>query len=201
MARLKSHKKKKKQTPIVNDNGQEIDYIYGYYPIEKDNPIVTEFLQSLKKHKIYGWFKANYIISPLGQMDKSFLNYKKELKIGDLILEPHYGWSQIVAKLLILNSMIKASPYTSKFKVLPIRYALGVYAKDYFQSQNFLVKHSLLYYQILYGILSTIIGSAFISMLIFHLWGLRTTLIIALMTIFFIIIGISKLKTNISFDN
>ena len=201
MVRLKSHKNKKKQKSIVNDNEQKIDYIYGYYSIEKDNPIVTEFLQSLKKHKIYGWFKANYIISPLSLRDKGFVRNRSMLKIGNLILNSRYGASRIVAKLLILDSMIKASPYVSKFKDLPKRYVLSVYAKDYFQSKKILVGHSPLYYQILYGIISTILGSIFTSVIIFYLWGFGTMLTIILMTIFFIIIAILNLKTNISLDD
>ena len=48
---------------------------------------------------------------------------------------------------------------------------LRLYAEDYLSKKSYPIKHSLLYYQFLFGIGSAVVGLVLIFCLIYYMWG------------------------------
>lgn len=70
--------------------------------------------------------------------------------------------------------------------------ALGYYAKEYFKEKDYHIKHSLLYYQFVFGTASVIVGLLMILGLIYYFWGGLVLGIFLIATFIYSCIGIYK---------
>ena len=147
------------------------------------NPLVLYFYKALKRQKVFGAFCAVFKMSRLLYLEKkNALKVKSyTFQIGNLDIleqtlfsnsgEPTFGF---LGKIGILNAMTQSIP-SEQSKLIDSKMtrpkALGYYAKEYFKDKQFPIKHTAIYYQLLFGILNVIIGLAMILALIYYIWG------------------------------
>lgn len=163
--------------------------------VEPNNPIVLDFLKALKRQKVYGAFCSLFNIHGLnaGEKSSAIRGIHQLLHVGDITIRP--SDSDFVKKVQILRRMINSNNYDhskSISKITPSK-AFGYYAKEYFKDKDFNVKHSLLYYQFVFGTATLIIGLLMIFGLIYYFWGGLVLGIILIMIFIYSCIGIYKL--------
>lgn len=147
------------------------------------NPLVLDFYKALKRQKVFGAFCAAFKMKELSYIEK-----KVALRVVDLVFpignldilertlfsdrnEPTFGFLERIG---ILNAMTQSIP-SEQSKLIDSKMtrpkALGYYAKEYFKDKQFPIKHTAIYYQLLFGILNVIIGLIMILGLIYYIWG------------------------------
>ena len=168
--------------------------IYHNSGVETNNPIVLDFYKALKNQKVFGSFCSLFEMHNLDAGEKISALRTHELSyVGDIAIRPFE--SDFVKRVQIIRRMIHNNNYNRSkcISTMTVRKALGYYAKEYFKDKEYPIKHSLLYYQFLFGTASVIIGLFMIFGLIYYFWGGLVLGILLIATFIYSCIGIYKL--------
>lgn len=162
--------------------------------VEVNNPIVLDFYKALKNQKVFGSFCSLFKIRGLNADEKkSALRAHELFYVGNIAIRPFA--SDFMKRVQIIRRMIRNNKYdhSKSVSTMSISKALGYYAKEYFKGKEYPIKHSLLYYQFVFGTASVIIGLFMIFGLIYYFWGGLVLGIILIATFIYSCIGIYKL--------
>jgi hypothetical protein len=168
--------------------------VYHNSGVETNNPIVLDFYKALKNQKVFGSFCSLFKMRSLNAEEKKSALRTHELSyVGDIAIRPFE--SDFIKKVQILRRMIHNNNYnhSKSISVMTVPKALGYYAKEYFKDKEYPIKHSLLYYQFVFGTASVIIGLFMIFGLIYYFWGGLVLGILLIVTFIYSCIGIYKL--------
>lgn len=168
--------------------------VYHNSGVETNNPIVLDFYKALKNQKVFGSFCSLFKICGLNVDEKKSALRTHELSyVGDIAIRPFE--SDFMKRVQIIRRMIDSNNYNHSKSVstMTVRKAFGYYAKEYFKDKEYPIKHSLLYYQFLFGTASVIIGLFMIFGLIYYFWGGLVLGILLIATFIYSCIGIYKL--------
>ena len=168
--------------------------VYHNSGVETNNPIVLDFYKALKNQKVFGSFCSLFKMCGLNADEKKSALRTHELSyVGDIAIRPFE--SDFMKRVQIIRRMINSNNYNHSKSVstMTVRKALGYYAKEYFKDKEYPIKHSLLYYQFLFGTASVIIGLFMIFGLIYYFWGGLVLGILLIATFIYSCIGIYKL--------
>lgn len=168
--------------------------VYHNSGVETNNPIVLDFYKALKNQKVFGSFCSLFKICGLNADEKKSALRTHELSyVGDIAIRPFE--SDFMKRVQIMRRMIQNNNYNHSKSVstMTVRKALGYYAKEYFKDKEYPIKHSLLYYQFVFGTASVIIGLFMIFGLIYYFWGGLVLGILLIATFIYSCIGIYKL--------
>ena len=168
--------------------------VYHNSGVETNNPIVLDFYKALKNQKVFGSFCSLFKICGLNADEKKSALRTHELSyVGDIAIRPFE--SDFMKRVQIIRRMIHSNNYNHSKSVstMTVRKALGYYAKEYFKDKEYPIKHSLLYYQFVFGTASVIIGLFMIFGLIYYFWGGLVLGILLIATFIYSCIGIYKL--------
>ena len=168
--------------------------VYHNSGVETNNPIVLDFYKALKNQKVFGSFCSLFKICGLNADEKKSALRTHELSyVGDIAIRPFE--SDFVKRVQIIRRMINSNNYNHSKSVstMTVPKALGYYAKEYFKDKEYPIKHSLLYYQFVFGTASVIIGLFAIFALIYYFWGGLVLGILLIATFIYSCIGIYKL--------
>lgn len=182
---LDSYEEKKAEIEIENTLNP-----FKIGSVSPNNPIILEFYRALKNKKVYGAFSNRYKIIPIDHIEKRrALNSGNRISIGNITIRPNKNDIDFLKRARLITRMISASNYqTSYTNGLTTRKALGCYAEEYFKDKEYLVKHSLTYFQILFGIIYIIVGLSLMFGVIYYFWGgLSLLIIVMLILIFFLV--------------
>ena len=176
----KLKKAKKVEEQIKKDPYAEIDA--EFCGISKNHQLVRDFCRALKDKKVFGLFRIRYLIRDISPSEKRYaLKTCDIINLKDITL--HYNGtsnkSDLLKRLQVLISMIKANNYNvNKWNNMDGRLVitkfLNLYVEDYLNKKSFPIKHSLLYYQFLFGIGSTVVGLILMFCFIYYMWGCST---------------------------
>jgi hypothetical protein len=170
--------------------------VYHNSGVETNNPIVLDFYKALKNQKVFGSFCSLFKMCGLNADEKKSALRTHDLSyVGDIAIRPFE--SDFMKRVQIIRRMINSNNYNHSKSVstMTVRKALGYYAKEYFKDKEYPIKHSLLYYQFVFGAASVIIGLFTIFGLIYYFWGGLVLGIILIMIFIYSCIGIYKLCT------
>ena len=162
--------------------------------VETNNPIVLDFYKALKNQKVFGSFCSLFKIRGLNTEEKkSALRTHKLSYVGSVAIRPFD--SDFIKRAQIIRRMIYKNNYdhSKSVSLMTVSKALGYYAKEYFKDEKYPIKHSLLYYQFVFGTASVIIGLSMICGLIYYFWGGLVLGIILIATFIYSCIGTYKL--------
>ena len=162
--------------------------------VETNNPIVLDFYKALKNQKVFGSFCSLFKMRGLNvEEKKSALKTHEALTIGSFTILSFE--SDFIKRVKIIRRMIHENNYdhSKSVSIMSIPKALGYYAKEYFKDKEYPIKHSLLYYQFVFGTASVIIGLFMIFGLIYYFWGGLVLGILLIATFIYSCIGIYKL--------
>ena len=162
--------------------------------VETNNPIVLDFYKALKNQKVFGSFCSLFKIRGLNTEEKkSALRTHKLSYVGSVAIRPFD--SDFIKRVQIIRKMIYKNNYdhSKSVSLMTVSKALGYYAKEYFKDKKYPIKHSLLYYQFVFGTASVIIGLSMICGLIYYFWGGLVLGIILIATFIYSCIGTYKL--------
>jgi hypothetical protein len=168
--------------------------IYHNSGVETNNPIVIDFYKALKNQKVFGSFCSLFKMRGLNADEKKSALRTHELSyVGDIAIRPFE--SDFMKRVQIMRRMIQSNNYNHSKSVstMTVPKALGYYAKEYFKDKEYPIKHSLLYYQFVFGTASVIIGLFAIFGLIYYFWGGLVLGILLIATFIYSCIGIYKL--------
>lgn len=168
--------------------------VYHNSGVETNNPIVLDFYKALKNQKVFGSFCSLFKMCGLNADEKKSALRTHELSyVGDIAIRPFE--SDFMKRVQIIRRMINNNNYNHSKSVstMTVRKALGYYAKEYFKDKEYPIKHSLLYYQFVFGTASVIIGLFAIFGLIYYFWGGLVLGILLIATFIYSCIGIYKL--------
>lgn len=168
--------------------------VYHNSGVETNNPIVLDFYKALKNQKVFGSFCSLFKMCGLNADEKKSALRTHELSyVGDIAIRPFE--SDFMKRVQIIRRMINSNNYNHSKSVstMTVRKALGYYAKEYFKDKEYPIKHSLLYYQFVFGAASVIIGLFTIFGLIYYFWGGLVLGILLIATFIYSCIGIYKL--------
>ena len=168
--------------------------VYHNSGVETNNPIVLDFYKALKNQKVFGSFCSLFKICGLNADEKKSALRTHELSyVGDIAIRPFE--SDFMKRVQIIRRMINSNNYNHSKSVstMTVPKALGYYAKEYFKDKEYPIKHSLLYYQFVFGTASVIIGLFAIFGLIYYFWGGLVLGILLIATFIYSCIGIYKL--------
>ena len=168
--------------------------VYHNSGVETNNPIVLDFYKALKNQKVFGSFCSLFKICGLNADEKKSALRTHELSyVGDIAIRPFE--SDFMKRVQIMRRMIQSNNYNHSKSVstMTVPKALGYYAKEYFKDKEYPIKHSLLYYQFVFGTASVIIGLFAIFGLIYYFWGGLVLGILLIATFIYSCIGIYKL--------
>ncbi len=168
--------------------------VYHNSGVETNNPIVLDFYKALKNQKVFGSFCSLFKIRGLNTEEKKSALRTHELSyVGNVVIRPFE--SDFIKRVQIIRRMIHDNNYdhSKSISVMTVPKALGYYAKEYFNGKEYPVKHSLLYYQFVFGAASVIIGLFMIFGLIYYFWGGLVLGIILIVTFIYSCIGIYEL--------
>ena len=168
--------------------------VYHNSGVETNNPIVLDFYKALKNQKVFGSFCSLFKICGLNADEKKSALRTHELSyVGDIAIRPFE--SDFMKRVQIMRRMIQSNNYNHSKSVstMTVPKALGYYAKEYFKDKEYPIKHSLLYYQFVFGTASVIIGLFTIFGLIYYFWGGLVLGILLIATFIYSCIGIYKL--------
>ena len=168
--RLKKAKKVEEQ--IKKDPYADIDA--EFCGISKNHQLVQDFCRALKNKKAFGLFCIRYSIIDISSVEKrNALRDYSPISLKDITLYNMINNSDLMKRLNILLRMIHLNNYDVRKweKIYSISSYLKFYAEDYLAKKNFPIKHSLLYYQFLFGIGSTVVGLVLMFCLIYYVWG------------------------------
>lgn len=162
--------------------------------VETNNPIVLDFYKALKNQKVFGSFCSLFMMRGLSTNEKKSALRTHELSyVGDIAIRPFD--SDFIKRVQIIRRMIYSNNYdhSKSISVMTVPKALGYYAKEYFKDKDYHIKHSLLYYQFVFGTASVIVGLLMILGLIYYFWGGLVLGILLIATFIYSCIGIYKL--------
>ena len=168
--------------------------VYHNSGVETNNPIVLDFYKALKNQKVFGSFCSLFKICGLNADEKKSALRTHELSyVGGIVIRPFE--SDFMKRVQIIRRMINSNNYNHSKSVstMTVPKALGYYAKEYFKDKEYPIKHSLLYYQFVFGTASVIIGLFAIFGLIYYFWGGLVLGILLIATFIYSCIGIYKL--------
>lgn len=168
--------------------------VYHNSGVETNNPIVLDFYKALKNQKVFGSFCSLFKMCGLNADEKKSALRTHELSyVGDIAIRPFE--SDFMKRVQIMRRMIQSNNYNHSKSVstMTVPKALGYYAKEYFKDKEYPIKHSLLYYQFVFGTASVIIGLFAIFGLIYYFWGGLVLGILLIATFIYSCIGIYKL--------
>ena len=168
--------------------------VYHNSGVETNNPIVLDFYKALKNQKVFGSFCSLFKMCGLNADEKKSALRTHELSyVGGIVIRPFE--SDFMKRVQIIRRMINSNNYNHSKSVstMTVRKALGYYAKEYFKNKEYPIKHSLLYYQFVFGTASVIIGLFAIFGLIYYFWGGLVLGILLIATFIYSCIGIYKL--------
>lgn len=168
--------------------------VYHNSGVETNNPIVLDFYKALKNQKVFGSFCSLFKICGLNADEKKSALRTHELSyVGGIVIRPFE--SDFMKRVQIIRRMINSNNYNHSKSVstMTVPKALGYYAKEYFKNKEYPIKHSLLYYQFVFGTASVIIGLFAIFGLIYYFWGGLVLGILLIATFIYSCIGIYKL--------
>ena len=168
--------------------------VYHNSGVETNNPIVLDFYKALKNQKVFGSFCSLFKMRGLNVDEKKSALRTHELSyVGDIAIRPFE--SDFMKRVQIIRRMINSNNYNHSKSVstMTVPKALGYYAKEYFKDKEYPIKHSLLYYQFVFGTASVIIGLFTIFGLIYYFWGGLVLGILLIATFIYSCIGIYKL--------
>lgn len=168
--------------------------VYHYSGVETNDPIVLDFYKALKNQKVFGSFCSLFKMHDLDVWEKLSALRTHELSyIGDIAIRPFD--SDFIKRVQIIRRMIHNNNYdhSKSVSIMTVPKALGYYAKEYFKDKEYPIKHSLLYYQFVFGTSSVIIGLFMIFELIYYFWGGLVLGILLIAIFFYSCIGICKL--------
>lgn len=172
--RRKLKKAKKVEKQILKDPYAEIDA--EFCGIGKNHQLVQDFCRALKNKKVFGLFRIRYTIRDVSSIEKrNALRAFGPIPLNGITLYDSTNDSDLIKRLKVLLRMIDLNNYdVRKWKKLnntTISSYLKFYAEDYLSKKSYPIKHSLLYYQFLFGIGSTIVGLVLMFCLIYYMWG------------------------------
>lgn len=168
--------------------------VYHNSGVETNNPIVLDFYKALKNQKVFGSFCSLFKMRGLNVDEKKSALRTHELSyVGDIAIRPFE--SDFMKRVQIIRRMIYSNNYnhSKSISIMTVPKALGYYAKEYFKDKEYPIKHSLLYYQFVFGTASVIIGLFIIFGLIYYFWGGLVLGILLIATFIYSCIGIYKL--------
>jgi hypothetical protein len=168
--------------------------VYHNSGVETNNPIVLDFYKALKNQKVFGSFCSLFKMRGLNVDEKKSALRTNELSyVGGVAIRPFE--SDFIKRVQIIRRMIHNNNYdhSKSISVMTVPKALGYYAKEYFKDKEYPIKHSLLYYQFVFGTASVIIGLFAIFGLIYYFWGGLVLGILLIATFIYSCIGIYKL--------
>ena len=168
--------------------------VHHYSCVDTNNPIVLDFYKALKNQKVFGSFCSLFKMHNLDADEKILALRTHELSyVGDVAIRPFE--SDFIKRVQIIRRMIRNNNYdhSKSVSIMTVPKALGYYAKEYFKDKEYPIKHSLLYYQFVFGTASVIIGLFMIFGLIYYFWGGLVLGIILIAIFFYSCIGIYKL--------
>ena len=158
---------------IIKDPYAEIDA--EFCGIGKNHQLVQDFCRALKNKKVFGLFRIRYSIrdvSPVGK--RNALRAFGPIPLNGITLYDSTNDSDLIKRLKVLIIMIELNNYdVRKWKKLnntTISSYLKFYAEDYLSKKSYPIKHSLLYYQFLFGIGSAVVGLVLMFCLIYYMW-------------------------------
>ena len=168
--------------------------VYHNSGVETNNHIVLDFYKALKNQKVFGSFCSLFKMCGLNADEKKSALRTHELSyVGDIAVRPFE--SDFMKRVQIIRRMIYSNNYnhSKSISIMTVPKALGYYAKEYFKDKEYPIKHSLLYYQFVFGTASVIIGLFIIFGLIYYFWGGLVLGILLIATFIYSCIGIYKL--------
>ena len=168
--------------------------VYHNSGVETNNPIVLDFYKALKNQKVFGSFCSLFKMHDLDAGEKiSALRTNDIVHVGDIVIRPFE--SDFMKRVQIIRRMIRNNNYdhSKSVSTMTVRKALGYYAKEYFKNKKYSIKHSLLYYQFVFGTASVIVGLFMIFGLIYYFWGGLVLGILLIVTFIYSCIGIYEL--------
>lgn len=203
MTDSKKAKLRKRKQAISNKTKMEKDVlgvrettlnVYHNSGVETNNPIVLDFYKALKNQKVFGSFCSLFKMHGLDAGEKiSALRTDDLSYVGNIAIRPFD--SDFIKRVQIIRRMIHNNNYdhSKSVSIMTVPKALGYYAKEYFKDKEYPIKHSLLYYQFVFGTASVIIGLFIIFGLIYYFWGGLVLGIILIAIFFYSCIGIYEL--------
>jgi hypothetical protein len=167
-------KLKKVEKQITKDPYAEIDA--EFCGISKNHQLVQDFYRALKDKKVFGLFRIRYSIRDVSPIEKrNALRAFGYVPFNGITLYNVTNDSDLIKRLKVLYSMIHLSNYDvrkwEKINHIGVINFLELYAKDYLSKKSYPIKHSVLYYQFLFGIGSAVVGLVLMFCLIYYMWG------------------------------
>lgn len=164
---------KKAEERIKKD--QYVDIDNPFCGISKNHQLVRDFCRALKNKKVFGFFSIRYTIGDISPVEKrNALRAYFTIPLEDVTLYT-LDKSDLIKRLRVLSRMIYSNNYdVKKWKKLnntSVSSYLKFYAEYYLSKKSYPIKHSLLYYQFLFGIGSTVVGLVLTFCLIYYIWG------------------------------
>ncbi len=172
------------RTEVENKINAEV---YGVSPLGINCTLIKDFCYVLKKYKIFGIFSHLLTFSkfPYTREYRNDLIYKgrnapRQLEIGDLVVScKEMRDSNLVTRLLLIREMMGINrTFANGNEFLfgderrkVIKKAFLCYAREYFIRKNTLIKHSKIYYSILFGLIYLLIGLTALLGVVFYLFG------------------------------
>lgn len=174
--RIKRKLKKEKnvEEQIKKDPYADIDA--EFCGISEKHQLVRDFCRALKDKKVFGLFRIRYSITDVSPAEKrNALRDYHPIFLKDITLYNMRNHSDLIKRLKLLLRMIYLNNYNvrkwEKLDNTSVINFLEIYVKDYLSKKSYPIKHSLLYYQFLFGIGSTVVGLILMFCLIYYMWG------------------------------
>lgn len=194
----KLKKAKKVEEQIKKDPYAEIDA--EFCGISKNHQLVQDFYRALKDKKVFGLFRIRYSIRDISPVEKrNALRAFGYVSFNGITLYNVTNDSDLIKRLKVLIIMIHLNNYDvrkwEKINHIGVINFLELYAKDYLSKKSYPIKHSVLYYQFLFGIGSAVVGLVLMFCLIYYMWGYSVLMaILGLLLVYCVIatIGIYK---------
>ena len=171
----KLKKTKKVEEQIKKDPYADIDA--EFCGIGKNHQLVQDFCRALKDKKVFGLFRIRYSIKDISPLEKrNALRPFSQLCLNDITLyNDRINDSDLLKRVKVLINMIHLNNYDvrkwEKINHIGLSNFLELYVKDYLSKKSYPIKHSLLYYQFLFGIGSVVVGLVLMFCLIYYMWG------------------------------
>lgn len=177
--RIRRKLKKAKKVEEQIKKAQYADIDDEFCGISKNHQLVRDFCRALKDKKVFGLFRIRYSIRDLSPAEKrSTLRAFGAIPLNGITLYNYNNAttdSDLIKRLRVLLRMIHLNNYDvrkwEKLDNTSVARYLKFYAEDYLSKKSYPIKHSLLYYQFLFGIGSTVVGLVLMFCLIYYMWG------------------------------
>jgi len=184
--RIKRKLKKAKKVEEQMKRAQYADIDDEFCGISKNHQLVRDFCRVLKDKKVFGLFRIRYSIRDISPAEKrSALRSFGAIPLNGITLYNYNNatnHSDLIKRLKVLLRMTYLNNYdVRKWEKIDNASAtkfFKIYAKDYLSKKSYPIKHSLLYYQFLFGIGSTVVGLVLMFCLIYYMWGCYTLIAI-----------------------